>query len=140
MEPTAKQSSASRLAASASAEFHSLVVPVDLTPGSDRVLGRLSLLPLADDARVTLLHVVPGSMLLREQRRAERDANRALADEARHLRKQVHKNVCVEPLVKVGAAAKEIAAELNEVGRGIAFVLPVDKVVGVARFLEPSDR
>lgn len=28
------------------------------------------------------------------------------------------------------------AADLNAVGRGIAFVLPVDKVVGVARFLE----
>lgn len=27
------------------------------------------------------------------------------------------------------------AAELNEVGRGIAFVMPVDKVVGVAHFL-----
>ena len=30
------------------------------------------------------------------------------------------------------------AAELNEVGRGIAFVLPVDKVVGVAHFLGSS--
>lgn len=29
------------------------------------------------------------------------------------------------------------AAELNEVGRGIAFVLPVDKIVGVAHFLNP---
>lgn len=28
-----------------------------------------------------------------------------------------------------------LAAELNEVGRGIAFVLPVDKVVGVAHFM-----
>ncbi len=27
------------------------------------------------------------------------------------------------------------AADLNDVGRGIAFVLPVDKVVGVAHFL-----
>ena len=27
------------------------------------------------------------------------------------------------------------AAELNELGRGIGFVLPVDRVVGVARFL-----
>jgi len=30
------------------------------------------------------------------------------------------------------------AAELNEVGRGIAFVMPVDKVVGVAHFLGSS--
>ena len=32
------------------------------------------------------------------------------------------------------------AAELNEEGRGIAFVVPVDQVVGVAQFLKaPSD-
>lgn len=28
------------------------------------------------------------------------------------------------------------AGELNDTGRGIAFVLPVDKIVGVARFME----
>jgi nitrogen regulatory protein PII len=28
------------------------------------------------------------------------------------------------------------AAELNEVGRGIAFVVPVDRVVGVAHFMK----
>ncbi len=32
------------------------------------------------------------------------------------------------------------AAGLNDVGQGIAFVLPVDKVVGVAHFLDPSRR
>lgn len=30
------------------------------------------------------------------------------------------------------------AADLNKVGHGIAFVLPVDRVVGVAQFLESS--
>lgn len=30
------------------------------------------------------------------------------------------------------------AAELDEVGRGIAFVVPVDKLVGVARFMKPA--
>ena len=29
------------------------------------------------------------------------------------------------------------AAELNDTGRGIAFVVPVDKVVGVAHFMRP---
>jgi len=29
------------------------------------------------------------------------------------------------------------AAELNSTGKGIAFVLPVDKVVGVAHFMKP---
>ena len=30
------------------------------------------------------------------------------------------------------------AAELNDTGRGIAFVVPVDQVVGVAHFMKPS--
>lgn len=30
------------------------------------------------------------------------------------------------------------AAELNDTGRGIAFVLPVDKVVGVAHFIKSA--
>lgn len=93
--------------------FRSLLVPVDLTPSSDRVVGRLALLPLAEDARVTLLHVVPGSLPPRDQRRAERDAKKALADEARHLRKSLP--VSIEPVVKVGAAAKQIAACANAV-------------------------
>jgi nitrogen regulatory protein P-II 1 len=32
------------------------------------------------------------------------------------------------------------AAELNTTGRGIAFVLPVDKVVGVAHFMKQAQR
>jgi nucleotide-binding universal stress UspA family protein len=107
------------------ARFHSLLVPVDLTPSSDRVLGRLPLLPLADDARVTILHVVPGSLPLGQQRAAERDANRALAVEARHLRKSLPKSVSVQHLVKRGSALKEISAcatkmktELIVMGRG----------------------
>jgi nitrogen regulatory protein P-II 1 len=32
------------------------------------------------------------------------------------------------------------AAELNDVGKGIAFVLPVEKVAGVARFMSPPSK
>jgi nucleotide-binding universal stress UspA family protein len=110
--------------------FHSLLVAVDLTPSTDRVLGRLSRLSLADDARVTLLHVVPGGLPPGEQRRAVRDATKALVDEVRHLRQSIHKNIRIEPSVKVGAAAKEIAAlaskeqvELIVMGRGGGRVL-----------------
>jgi nucleotide-binding universal stress UspA family protein len=89
--------------------FQSLLVPVDLTPSSDRVLGRVSLLPLASGARVTLVHVVPGGLPLHDQRKAERDASKALAGEAQHLRKQVKAKLVIEPLVRIGAAADEIA-------------------------------
>ena len=74
---------------------------------------------------MTLLHVVPGSLPPGEQRSAARDAIKTLTGEARHLRKSLPKNVTVEPLVKIGAAAKEIGAwatkvkaELIVMGRG----------------------
>lgn len=51
-----------------------------------------------------------GSLPASEQRRAVRDAGRALADEERHLRKSLPGNVRVEPLVKVGGAANGIGA------------------------------
>lgn len=105
--------------------FHSLLVPVDLTPSSDRILGRLARLPLAEGARLTLLHVVPSSLSFSDQRHAQRDAERVLAEEVRHLRQQLDRQVSIETLVKVGAAAKEIAAcgakvkaELIVMGRG----------------------
>lgn len=109
-EGATKRKSSNQSEVSASAPFHSVLVPVDLTPISDRVVGRLALLPLAEAARVTLLHVVPGSLPASEQRRAARDAHRALADEARHLRNVVPKKVRIESLVKWGSAAGEIAA------------------------------
>jgi nucleotide-binding universal stress UspA family protein len=105
--------------------LHAVLVPVDLTPSSDRVLGRLSLLPLAEDAQVTLLHVVSGSLAPREQSDAERDAHRALAQEARYLRMSLPRSVSILPLVKLGSIAKEIAAcaakleaDLVVMGRG----------------------
>jgi nucleotide-binding universal stress UspA family protein len=120
MGPVAKQKSGRSLVG-----LHSVLVPVDLTALADRVLGRVSLLPLADQARVTLLHVIPESLPASEQRKAARDADKALAGAAKHLRKQIHGSVTIAWSVKIGAAAKEIArsatlvhAELIVLGRG----------------------
>ncbi len=109
----------------ASKGFRSLLVPVDLSPSSDRVLGRLALLPLAADARITLLHAVPGILPSRDQRSAERDAKRALRSEARHLAKSLPRTVRIEPIVELGAPHRKITdyaqsmkAELIVMGRG----------------------
>ncbi len=72
-------------------------------------------MPLADDARVTLLHVVPGNLPVGERRGAEHDARRALAAEARHLRELLGKKATIEAVVKHGAAASEIAASASKV-------------------------
>ena len=50
--------------------FRTLLIAMDLTPISDRVVGRVALLPLAEGARLLLLHVVPKSLPIRAQRRA----------------------------------------------------------------------
>lgn len=97
----------------ARAGFRSVVVPIDLTPSSDRVLRRLSLLPLARDARVTLAHVVPGHLAPGERRSAVREAGSALADEERYLRKSLSATVRIDTRVEVGTAAREIGACAN---------------------------
>lgn len=111
--------------ARATASLRSLLVAVDLTPASDRVLGRVARLPLADNAIVTLLHVVPGGLEPRERRDAQRDARQRLSEEARHLGASLQKSIRIEPMVKSGAAAREITelarvqtAELILLGRG----------------------
>ena len=108
-----------------SERFRSVLVPVDLTPLSDRVLGRVALLPLADDARLTVQHVVPAGLPARDQRSAERDARNALEREVRHLSRSLPRSVRIEAIAKNGAAFKEIAAvassvkaELIVMGRG----------------------
>lgn len=105
--------------------FSSLLVPVDLSPSSDRVLGRVALLPLADDVKVTLLHVVPGGLPWSVQRSAERDAEKALAAEVKHLAKSLPRTVHIQSLVNTGHAATEISAcgqalkaDLIVMGRG----------------------
>ncbi len=105
--------------------LRSLLVPLDLAPSSDRALGRVQLLPLAETARITLLHVIPAGLLPPEQLSAQRAAQKALAIETRHLRQSLPKSVSVEPVVEVGAAFKEISAcaratkaDLIVMGRG----------------------
>ncbi|MCC6623920.1 MAG: universal stress protein [Deltaproteobacteria bacterium] len=93
-----------------------MLVAVDLTPSADRVLGRVAMLPLAEGARVTLLHVVPSSLPPREQRSAARDALKALAGEARELRAALPQGVVVEELVEIGGAAGAIAARAHATG------------------------
>ena len=105
--------------------LRSLLVAVDLTPISDRLLARVAQLPLSDGARLTLLHVVPESLPPRERHTAERNAKTLLADEAEMLAKSVPEGVRISPVVKIGVAAKEIAAcasstkvDLIVMGRG----------------------
>lgn len=106
-------------------QLRSLLVPLDLTPISDRVLARLALLPLADEARLSLLHVVPDTLPADDRLRAERQATTMLAKEARHLQKAlpksmriVHKVVVGTPHKEIAAAARAQKAELIVMGRG----------------------
>jgi nucleotide-binding universal stress UspA family protein len=103
----------------AQTRFRSLLVPVDLTPASDRVLGRVALLPLDKDAHITLLHVIPKDIPVGFQPNARRNANKLLMEEARHLRKSLPRTVRVETVVNVGAPAKAIATCAKAVKAGL---------------------
>jgi nucleotide-binding universal stress UspA family protein len=102
-----------------------LLIPVDLSAATELVLTRATRLPLAKNAQLTLLHVVP-RLLLREARlRAESDAREALERAVRNLAPKLPESVKAVPRVVVGVAAAEIArharthkAELIVMGRG----------------------
>lgn len=105
--------------------FRSLLLPLDLSPVSDRVIGRAALLPLAHDARLTLLHVVPGTLPAPARKRAQADAQKTLDAEERALTKILPRGVAVESVVAVGSPKAEIVelasstnAELIVMGRG----------------------
>jgi hypothetical protein len=59
-----RKRAASELPNSATRGFRSLLVPIDKPPLSDRVLGRVALLPVAEASELTLLHVVPDRLPL----------------------------------------------------------------------------
>lgn len=105
--------------------LQTLLVCVDLTPISDRVLGRIPLLPLAEGAQVVVMHVVPDDLPATARSRAEREAERALAAEVRQLVKALPGSVSVQSVVAVGGIDREIVArasaveaELIVLGRG----------------------
>lgn len=105
--------------------FQRLLVAVDLSPISDRVLARTALLPLAEGAHITVLHVVPRGLPPDLQQKARQDAARALIEEKQQLAEALPGRARLETLLKLGDPAREIAAaaralkaELTVLGRG----------------------
>jgi nucleotide-binding universal stress UspA family protein len=103
----------------------SVLVPIDLSSLSDRVVRRAVSLPIAAGGTITLLHVVPRRLRIRARGQAEKAARKALASEASRASKILRSEVSIEHAVRVGAAAAEIAeyaarlkAELVVMGRG----------------------
>ena len=106
------------------AGFHSLLVPIALSPASDRVVGRVAQLPRAEGCRSTLLHVISMDLPVRDRKRAEVAARKVLRAEAQELGRQLPRGVALQSVVAQGAAATEIAryatsvkAELVVMGR-----------------------
>lgn len=105
--------------------FHSLLVPTDFSPLTDRVLNRVALLPLAARARVTLLHAVPPMLPLGAERRAARNAKQALTEARSQLSELLPSGARVGTRVEIESAPTAIAAtarstdaELIVMGRG----------------------
>ncbi|MFO7566167.1 MAG: universal stress protein [Enhygromyxa sp.] len=105
--------------------LRSLLISVDLSPASERVVARAALLPLAPNARLTLLHVVPKLLPPSARKRAESDAREALAALAEKLAAAAPDKAVIRSVVKVGSIAVEVVkqarsvkAELLVMGRG----------------------
>lgn len=82
--------------------FRSLLVPIDHSPLSDRVLGRVARLPLAKDVRITLLHLASKDLPASLRRRAQTHAKATLEAETRYLAETLPRGPSVRSLVKVG--------------------------------------
>jgi nucleotide-binding universal stress UspA family protein len=103
----------------------SVLVPIDFSPLSDRVVRRAVSLPITAGGTITLLHVVPNRLRIRARRQAEKAARATLASEASRASKSLRSDISIEHAVGVGAAAEEIAAyaarlkaDLVVMGRG----------------------
>lgn len=101
-----------------------VLIPVDLLPNSERVVARTALLPLAGNARITLLHVVPKLLPRQTRQRLEGDARKALDALGAKLERALPGNIRLKTVVKAGIPAAEIArhaksakAELVVMGR-----------------------
>lgn len=112
------------------AGLRSLLIAIDFTAASDRIIGRLTRLPLAEGATITLAHVVPVGLHPGEQHNAELDARKALSDEVRHIAELLPKSIRIRSVIKTGNAAYEItqiakrqAADLVVMGRSSGRVL-----------------
>ncbi|MGV3624547.1 MAG: universal stress protein [Archangium sp.] len=100
----------------------SVLAAVDLSPSSDRVWSRVAKLPLAPDAQVTLLHVVPKELAGSAQLRAVDDATDALraitSRGPKALRDAATLVLTGEPSKRIGELVKKHDVELVALGRG----------------------
>lgn len=88
--------------------LRNILVPVDLSPATDRVLGRLARLPLNDGVKITLLHVIPENIPVETRRRAHEDAKHALASDLEMLHELLPMRAKVRTVIATGAPASEI--------------------------------
>lgn len=66
--------------------FRIVLVPIDFTQGSVAALDRALVLPLAPDARIELLHVLPDQITAKVRAKVEACAKEALARAVAHAR------------------------------------------------------
>jgi nucleotide-binding universal stress UspA family protein len=118
-------SQTSRFEANAPPRFRSLLIALDLTAISDRVLRRAALLPLAHNAHITVLHVVPQNLPRAARHRALRHADKTLSEEIAVVRASLPSSVTIDRALTVGDTTRTIAqtartlqAELIVMGRG----------------------
>lgn len=105
--------------------LRTILVPLDLTRASSRVLERALRLPLAEDVRVTLVHAVPSLLPSEARARAEADARALLEEHAARVAPALPERAVVRTVVAIGSAsaairehAEQDGTELIVMGRG----------------------
>lgn len=100
-----------------------LLLPIDFTKGAELAFGRALLLPLAENARIHVIHVVPPNLPAKEHANAKADAKRRLEDMICRVRDEVMgPNItsgilCGDPFVEIIRCSRRVSAELVVIGR-----------------------
>ena len=105
--------------------FRTVLIPTDFTEGSRAAIDRALALPLAQGARIEILHVLPESIPAKARARIEAGAHEALAAEVTRVRSNpTDHDVTVTSTLLRGDAyvesirhARGIDAELIVIGR-----------------------
>jgi nucleotide-binding universal stress UspA family protein len=101
-----------------------VLVPTDFSAGAERALGRALLLPLAGDARLHIVHVLPADLPARARQKAEADAADGLASAVNQARKRSSADLNVtselltgEAFVEIIRCSRNVGADVIAIGR-----------------------
>lgn len=110
--------------------LRSVLVVLDGADGAVRAVERAALLPLAPDARLTLLHVIPSLRPARTRSRLQREARATLVAAGRTLERRLPPGASVSSTMAVGLACTQIVDQARAVAADLVVMNRAGSMAG----------